>query len=180
MDRELCVLVYSQYSQASKHVIDFIQTLSYDLAAITGMSLLAADTQEIRDKLKSLNISSVPCIFVKYFDGTTALYEENLVYSFIDSVTKSVLVVPFSNIPITQNDTAIVDLTLEENPPTAPRQDANFEIYERDNVMEAAKSLRQAREAEQEAINKPQVGGVGGVSMGSVSGAIKKRRTVIV
>ena len=69
MDRELCVLVYSEFSQASRRLIEYIQSLPYDLAAITGMSLFAADSQEARDKLDILSITTVPCIFIKYFKG---------------------------------------------------------------------------------------------------------------
>jgi hypothetical protein len=89
MNREICVLIYSQYSSASEQLITYISNLPYDLAAITGMVLLQADSKEIRDGLSSINIDTVPCIYVKYFDDTFHIYKDAQVYDFITAVTQA-------------------------------------------------------------------------------------------
>lgn len=141
MDREICVLVYSQYSPASKRVIEFIQSLPYDLVAITGMTMLAADTQTTREKLSNLNITTVPCIYVKYFDGKTVLYEDNMVYSFLDSIIVKL-----------QKDDNTIEL-VEEIKEKEIKEPA-LEIYKRDDVMSAASSLLKKREALEQAQTK--------------------------
>lgn len=90
MNRELCVLIYSQYSSASEQLIDYISKLPYDLAAITGIVLLQADNKMIRDELYKIDIHTVPCIYVKYFDGTHQIYKDNQVYDFINAVTQAI------------------------------------------------------------------------------------------
>lgn len=90
MNREICVLIYSQYSSASEQLIAHISNLSYDFAAVTGIVLLQADCQSIRDDLMKSNIDTVPCIYVKYFDGTHQIYKDAQVYDFIAAVTQAV------------------------------------------------------------------------------------------
>ena len=90
MDREVCVLIYSQYSIASQKLVDYIKILPYDFAAVTGMTFLPADTQNVRDILKKeLNVDEVPCLYIKYFDGRNVMYQDTMIYKFIDSVTRS-------------------------------------------------------------------------------------------
>ena len=136
MDREVCVLIYSEYSQASQRIMNFIQNLPYDIAAVTGMSLLAADTQEIRDKLSKLNILSVPCIFIRYFNGTTAVYNDELVYSFIDAITRSVSDVNVQNVL----DSAVENITVQP-------QEKQLVIHDKDKVMAAAAAIQKSRES---------------------------------
>lgn len=90
MNREACVLIYSQYSQASGKLMEYISSLSYDLVALTGMVLLQADSQMVRDRLSDMTIDVVPSIFVKYFDGTTQLHAGDEVYDFIAAVSRAV------------------------------------------------------------------------------------------
>jgi hypothetical protein len=90
MNREICVLIYSQYSSASEQLIDYMSKLPYDLAAITGIVLLQADSKAIRDNLIKINVDTVPCIYVKYFDGTQQIYKDEQVYDFITAVTQAV------------------------------------------------------------------------------------------
>ena len=116
MDRELCVLIYSEFSPASKLVIDYIQSLPYDIAAITGMTMFAADTQDSRDKLLKLSIESVPCIFVRYFDGTTNVYESNGVYKFIDAISAAIQKQPIATPE--HPHSLDIDLPRSETPPT--------------------------------------------------------------
>lgn len=92
MDREVCVLVYSQYSTASKNLVDYIKLLPYDFAAVTGLTFLAADTLDVREKLTELGVVDVPAIFIKYFDGRTVIYTGQKLYGFVDSITSSLIV----------------------------------------------------------------------------------------
>lgn len=139
MDRELCVLVYSEFSAASKRLIEYIQSLPYDLAAITGMSLFAADTQNARDKLKTLSITTVPCIFVKYFDGKATLYTDENVYAFITAISSAI--VPHEE-----------QVNLAENLPKIDIDgDENSQIHKREDVMSAAIAMHQIREEKEKA-----------------------------
>lgn len=139
MDRELCVLVYSEFSPASKRLIEYIQSLPYDLAAITGMSMFAADTQESRDRLQTLSITTVPCIFVKYFDGRTVIYTDNNVYAFINAISSAM---PTNVIPETN---------LENAETEAPK------ILKREDVMNAAMAMQKGRESKEKAETRPPI-----------------------
>lgn len=138
MNREICVLVYSQYSSASEQLIDYISKLSYDLAAITGIVLLQADSIIIRDELHKLGIHTVPCIYVKYFDGTYQIYRDNQVYDFITAVTQAV----------GGGVTGVVDAIGADNV-------AVDNAVKHENVMSAAVALQKQRE-NTEIVKKPE------------------------
>ena len=138
MNREICVLVYSQYSSASEQLIDYISKLSYDLAAITGIVLLQADSIIIRDELHKLGIHTVPCIYVKYFDGTYQIYRDNQVYDFITAVTQAV----------GGGVTGVVDAIGADNV-------AVGNAVKHENVMSAAVALQKQRE-NTEIVKKPE------------------------
>lgn len=140
MDRELCVLVYSEFSQASRRLIEYIQSLPYDLAAITGMSLFAADSQEARDKLDILSITTVPCIFIKYFNGKTNLYTDDNVYAFISAISAAMP----SNTPETVSTTKPTkEINIDYvDPEPIPLP----EIIKRGNVMSAAVEMQKTRD----------------------------------
>lgn len=138
MNREICVLVYSQYSSASEQLIDYISKLSYDLAAITGIVLLQADSIIIRDELHKLGIHTVPCIYVKYFDGTYQIYRDNQVYDFITAVTQAV----------GGGVTGVVDDSIADNV-------AVDNAVKHENVMSAAVALQKQRE-NTEIVKKPE------------------------
>lgn len=159
MDRELCVLIYSQYSPASKEVIDFIQSLPYDIAAVTGMSLLAADSQNVRNNLAMLNISSVPCIFIKYLDGTSSLYKDEQVYSFIDSISRSITTAQNIDITLDHIEKDAIDgkISIDNSIPIGnPIEKPIEKPVEKETVMSVAMSIQQSREKADSA-NKPPI-----------------------
>lgn len=141
MDRSICVLIYSEFSHASKRLMDYIQSRPCDIAAITGLSMLVADTQEIRDSLTTLAITSVPCIFIKYFDGTSALYADNDAYAFVDAITSSVSIAPSINVDLEEAEKE------EEIKPQVP--------LKRVDVMAAALAMHKGREVKEKALQTP-------------------------
>jgi hypothetical protein len=100
MDRKVCVLLYSQYSQASKSLFDHIKSLPFDLIQITGMTLLSVDSEEIRKMVSANGIKSVPSLLFQYFDDTKMILEGQDIYGFIDSVASSLNV---QDKPIVEN-----------------------------------------------------------------------------
>lgn len=145
MDRELCVLIYSEFSTASKRLMEYIQSLPYDLAAITGMSFFAADTRESRDKLKTLSITTVPCIFVKYFDGKTTLYTEDNVYAFINAISSSM-----SNREPDKVPEILPEIDIDADVPVVTTK-----VINRGDVMAAAMAMQKGREANEKLEKMP-------------------------
>lgn len=154
MDREICVLVYSEFSPASKQIVDYIQSLPYDIAAITGMTLLAADTNEIRKSLGAMNIRSVPCIYIKYFNGKTSVYSGQQVYSFIDAITAAIT---SAAAPVQQKGRTQLQAPPQQPPQqAAPSEVINLEeddmpkipdvVVKKGNVMAAAAAMQKVRE----------------------------------
>lgn len=90
MDRKVCVLVYSQYSPSSKTLIEYIQSLPYDLVKLTGMTLLSVDSQEVKQAVLDKSITYVPSLIVQYFDGTNQLFEKEYIYKWIAAIDKTV------------------------------------------------------------------------------------------
>jgi|HubBroStandDraft_1064217.scaffolds.fasta_scaffold319859_2 hypothetical protein len=134
MDRKLCVLVYSTYSAASKTLIEHIRSLPYDFAAVTGMTLLSADSSVVRDACLAKDIKTVPCLIVQYFDGNSKLLEDTDVYKFIASVSQSVGM---------------------QSPAPLPTQELAVpaNIVSRDQVMSAATAMQKSREVEEPTAN---------------------------
>lgn len=155
MDRELCVLVYSEFSPASKRLIEYIQSLPYDLAAITGMSMFAADTQESRDRLQTLSITTVPCIFVKYFDGRTVIYTDNNVYAFINAISSAMTTSATNN--SASNLETNLETNLESNLEIPETNNESPKILKRGDVMSAAKAMQKGREAKEKEESRPPI-----------------------
>lgn len=155
MDREVCVLIYSQYSLASQKLVEYIKILPYDFAAVTGMTFLAADSQDIRDSLLSkLNINEVPCIYIKYFDGRVAVYHSDNLFRFIDSITRSFIP---QNLPEEHVAQQPIRQQHVVAPPPSPQQQQDDEIIieepkipasfiKRDKIMEVATAMFKQRE----------------------------------
>lgn len=138
MDRKLCVLVYSTYSLASKRLVEYVGSLPFDFASVTGMTLLCADSAEVRRRLAAENVTTVPSLIVQYFNGTTRLYEDRDVYAFIESVVRSV---GSSN---GEAETTKDDEEIEAGEPTEPPR------VEKKDVLSAAMAMQKSREDESE------------------------------
>lgn len=142
MNREACVLIYSQYSQASGKLMEYISSLSYDLVALTGMVLLQADSQMVRDRLSDMTIDVVPSIFVKYFDGTTQLHAGDEVYDFIAAVSRAV------NIRAETATSAKIDNDDNDDDDDRVVKEKPIEISKKD-VMNAAAEMLKMREMDE-------------------------------
>jgi|HubBroStandDraft_6_1064221.scaffolds.fasta_scaffold727774_2 hypothetical protein len=132
MDRKFCVLIYSQYSSASKSLIEYIRALPYDFARITGMTFLAADNQSVRDCLLRQNITTVPAIVVQYFDGKFQVFENDAVYKFISVIVASM------------TPPQPVQPPIEDPLPVAPKQQ---------DIMAIAMAMKESRDK-----NEPETG----------------------
>jgi hypothetical protein len=93
MDRKLCVLLYSQYSPASKALLEHIAKQSFDIAQVTGLTMLCIDTEDARIRAELAGVTSVPCILIQYFDDTKMTLVDDDVYKFIASINRAVSVV---------------------------------------------------------------------------------------
>lgn len=149
MNREVCVLIYSQYSQASKKLMENIKSLSYDLVAITGMSLLQADSQSVRDRLTDMNIDDVPSIFVKYFNGKTQLHVGDEVYDFIDAVSKAINRRVDDKTIDNDNDDIADEIE------TKPREKEEITLISKKDVMTVAAAMQKSREIDEKRNSNP-------------------------
>lgn len=143
MDRKLCVLVYSTYSAASKGLIEYVRALPYDFAAVTGMTLLCADSSGVRDALMAKDVKTVPCLIIQYFDGKSQLLEDADVYKFIASVSRSI------GFDQPQREALRVQQDIPDAPTLASSADdspAMANIVSRTEVMSAATAMQKSRE----------------------------------
>ena len=151
MDRKTCVLFYSQYSSASKSVMERIQTLPYDLPKVTGLTLMCIDAEAVKKVLMNRNITVVPCLYVEYHDGEIQMLTDDLIGHWIDEVSEA--------IKHKSTEQAIeVDKTSSPSPPdtstSPPTTTVSYPaITDRHNVMSSALSMQKMRE--QEDGNKP-------------------------
>jgi hypothetical protein len=94
MDRKHCILLYSNYSQASIDLLTYIKGLPLDFPKITGMTLICIDHQQFRDTLQRNGIEYVPTLLVEYYKGATPnqtkqKFERDYIYMWIDQVMKA-------------------------------------------------------------------------------------------
>ena len=97
MDRKHCVLLYSNYSQASIDLLKYIKGLPLDFPKITGMTMICVDHEQFRDTLQKNGIEYVPTLLVEYYKGSTPnqtkqKFERDYIYMWIDQVMKSLRV----------------------------------------------------------------------------------------
>lgn len=86
MDRKLCVLVYSRFSDASKQLLDQIRALPFDLPRVTGMTLISVDNPSARKKFLDEKVTVVPTLLVQYFDNTKQKLEGEYITMWINAV----------------------------------------------------------------------------------------------
>ncbi len=94
MDRKHCVLLYSNYSQASIDLLKYIKGLPLDFPQVTGMTMICVDHDQFRDTLQKNGIEYVPTLLVEYYKGSTSnqtkqKFERELIYLWIDQVMKA-------------------------------------------------------------------------------------------
>lgn len=149
MDRKLCVLIYSTFSTESKRLIEYIRNLPYDIAAITGMTFLCADSAIVREKLLLNDIRNVPCLVLQYFNGKDQLLENEDVYKFISLISQSVNHPPISTDPID-----ISDNYDESSFNDVKKEDVT--IVNRKDVMSTAMAMQKSREENTKDLNSPE------------------------
>jgi hypothetical protein len=94
MDRKHCILLYSNYSQASIELLTYIKGLPLDFPKITGMTIICVDHEQFRDTLQKNGIEYVPTLLVEYYKGATPnqtkqKFERDYIYMWIDQVMKA-------------------------------------------------------------------------------------------
>lgn len=94
MDRKHCILLYSNYSQASIDLLTYIKDLPLDFPKITGMTMICVDHEQFRDTLQKNGIEYVPTLLVEYYKGATPnqtkqKFERDYIYMWIDQVMKT-------------------------------------------------------------------------------------------
>lgn len=67
MDRKLCVLLYSRYSQACIDLLKYIYALPFDFVSITGLSMMSVDSKRAKDACEKNGIKGVPVLLIEYF-----------------------------------------------------------------------------------------------------------------
>lgn len=90
MDRKLCVLVYSRFSEASKQLLDDIRALPFDLPRVTGMTLISVDNPVVRNKFIVEGVTAVPCLLIQYFDNTKQKLQGEYITMWINTVVTEV------------------------------------------------------------------------------------------
>lgn len=112
MDRKYCVLLYSNYSNASKQVIDHIKSLPFDFSKTTGLAFLNVDSKFVRDKIQDEQIKNVPVLLVKYFDGNLQKLENKYIYMWIKAVVDEIIIPEKKSAKIIQ-EANVMTLALE-------------------------------------------------------------------
>ena len=153
MDRKHCILFYSIFSAASKRLIEYIESLPYDLPKVTGMTMLCVDSPVVRSIVNKHGIDVVPLLFIQYFDGETQLLTDKLINDWILEVSH--VMSPSSSPPLDSSSPSSpssvtmlqlpstrVEDTTDNNPmqQTAP-------VDRKIDVMSMAMSMQKKREA---------------------------------
>ncbi len=94
MDRKHCILLYSNYSQASIDLLSYIKELPLDFPKITGMTMICVDNDQFRETLQKNGVEYVPTLLVEYYKGATPnqtkqKFERDYIYMWIDQVMKA-------------------------------------------------------------------------------------------
>lgn len=90
MDRKSCIIFYSNYSQHSLDLINFIQKIPLDFVTLVGMSFIAVDNNEYRNILQQQNITIVPTLVVTYYNGENKFFEDISIYTWIREILHSI------------------------------------------------------------------------------------------
>lgn len=94
MDRKLCVLLYSRYSQVCIDLLKYIHSLPFDFVSITGLSMMSVDNKRARDACERNGIKGVPVLLIEYFFVEPSnvykkqMLEKEQIYQWVDEVVK--------------------------------------------------------------------------------------------
>lgn len=128
MDRKVCILVYSKYSQACIDLLKYIHSLPFDFPSITGLSMMSVDNKKAKEACEKNGIKGVPVLLVEYFfieNSTTAsnndkvskkqMLEKRQIYEWIDELVQICL-----------NSNGVIDLFKKD---TKPRDSDNNDSF---------------------------------------------------
>jgi len=90
MNRQLCTLLYSKYSQSSKRLCDKIQNSQANIP----IRFVCIDHKDIRKRIQmasNIKITSVPTILVVYDSGTVEKYDGGKASEWVDQEISSLL-----------------------------------------------------------------------------------------
>lgn len=91
MDRKHCILLYSQYSQASKDLLMYIKNLPIDLPKIIGLTLVCVDEERVRKTLYKNKIDAVPVLLVEYYGSSTLQkFEKKYIYMWLSEIMEGI------------------------------------------------------------------------------------------
>lgn len=149
MDRKHCVLFYSKFSPASKNIIEYIESLPYDLPRVTGMTMLCVDSAAVRNIVYKHGLDVVPCLFIQYFDGETQVLTDKLINDWMSEVSQVISPSPES---LTNIDESKAVTTLKLPPP--PEMKNAAPVDRKLDVMSMAMSMQKSRESADSAIDR--------------------------
>jgi hypothetical protein len=89
MDRKHCILLYSNYSQASIDLLAYIKNLPLDFPTATGVTMTCVDNEEFKTILHNNGIEFVPVLLIEYYNGTKQKLERDYIYMWIDQIIKA-------------------------------------------------------------------------------------------
>jgi hypothetical protein len=89
MDRKFCILVYSNFSQSSIDLIDYILSLPIDFPTIAGITMFNVDSAEAKKSCIQNGVEHVPCLLIQYYNGSKQKLEKENIYSWISQMLTS-------------------------------------------------------------------------------------------
>lgn len=92
MDRKFCILVYSNFSQSSIDLIEYILSLPIDFPTIAGITMFNVDSAEAKKSCIQNGIDHVPCLLIEYYNGVKQKLEKENIYSWISQMLASLRV----------------------------------------------------------------------------------------
>lgn len=96
MDRKLCVLLYSRYSQVCIDLLKYIHSLPFDFVSITGLSMMSVDNKRARDACERNGIRGVPVLLIEYFFVEPSnvhkkqMLEKEQIYQWVNEVVEMI------------------------------------------------------------------------------------------
>ena len=97
MEHHLCVLLYSNYSNACKNLLSALTSCPVDLYNLAGLNNVCIDNETIRKQIttsKNITITSVPCLLVIYQGFRIEKYDGQNLYDWIDNFVEKHLPPP--------------------------------------------------------------------------------------
>tara|TARA_B100000497_G_scaffold102246_1_gene116598 strand:- start:289 stop:903 length:615 start_codon:yes stop_codon:yes gene_type:complete len=107
MQQQLCVLLYSDYSDVCKNLFKALESCPIDIYGISGMKNLCIDNEKLRKRIlinKNISITSVPSLLIVYNNSQLEKLEGQKVFDWIDVIVNENLPPPPPPPPKEEND----------------------------------------------------------------------------